>query len=103
MHNVTGRRRRIGYNGDTRVPYARAGWEDARNGRPWDYALVDNAKSPACGVAYETARFRVIALITEGNKVPAWNAVTVPPRIHAAITQANAINKEARNNGVQYW
>lgn len=102
--NTKGRFRRIGYRGDIRVPYAQAGWEDARNGRPFDYRFVDTAPDPAAAQSYEIARYRVMALREARLNVPAWNSTrAVPPAIHAAITLTASLNRMSRESDGGYW
>ena len=72
MANIPHKTRRLGYAGDPRVPFAWAGWNDALAGRPLDYYLLDCAPSPVCAHAYETARYRVMALRDAG--LPVWSA-----------------------------
>ena len=98
--NVSGPTRKIGYKGDARLPYARAGWQDALHGYPFDYSLIDAAPSPAMAHAYESARLRVLILKMSGLPVPKWNSPNgVPPKVREAIARANALNGEARLNG----
>jgi hypothetical protein len=105
MLNQGGRKKRIGYRGDGRVPYARQGWEDARLGRPFDYALLDRATDRAFAAAYETMRLRVLALRDAGLTVPQWkSSKSVPPVIHGALTRTAEMNKAGREDaGRSYW
>lgn len=105
MLNQGGRKKRIGYRGDGRVPYARQGWEDARQGRPFDYALLDRAADRAFAAAYETMRLRVLALRDAGMTVPQWKSEkSVPPVIHGALTHSGELNKACRKaDGRGYW
>jgi hypothetical protein len=97
-------KRKLGFQNDTRVPFARAGWNDALHGRPFDYALVDNAPDQACALAYETARLRVMALQAHGERVPAWRAANIGPKIREAITTAGLMNKAHRIHGTGgFW
>jgi hypothetical protein len=94
----------IGYRGDPRITYAHAGWEDARQGKPFDYNLVDSAPRPDQAHAYENNRLRVFALMAKGHKITKWNvAEKVPPKIKAAITLANNINMQSRIEGTGFW
>ena len=79
--------------GDYRTPYIRAGWEDARKGVPFDYALVDRAVNHHAGMAYETARQLVLALRLAGEKIPAWRSQNVTPTISEAMRTAALVNK----------
>jgi hypothetical protein len=89
--NNSNRRRVLGYAGDARLPFAQRGWEDARLGRPFDYAFVDAAPAMAQATAYELARFRVMALRDSGHSVPAWRkAEVVPSLVRRAMRAANA-------------
>ncbi|MFN7640459.1 MAG: hypothetical protein ACK5PR_01790 [bacterium] len=98
--NITGAKRRIGYKGDLRVPYAFAGWNDALHNRPFNYSMVDSAPSSYLAIAYESARLRVLALRMAGIPVPKWNTPSsVPPRVHGAFSQATELNKAARIHG----
>lgn len=104
MANIPYQTRRLGFAGDPRVPFAWAGWNDALAGRPFDYYLIDRAPTPACAQAYETARYRVLALRDAGLTVPRWNSMkTVPPAIHAAISLTNSFQVMARAEGTAYW
>lgn len=104
MTNTPYKTRRLGFTGDVRVPFSWAGWNDAMQGRPMDYKLLDRALSPACAHAYETARLRVLALRAAGLPVPRWNSVKhVPPAIHAAISLTNSFNAMARAEGAGIW
>lgn len=95
---------RLGYAGDPRVPFAWAGWNDARDGKPMDYYLLDRAPTPACAHAYETYRYRVMALRNAGLPIPAWKSMkSVPPAIHAAIALSGSLNKMSRDEGAGYW
>ena len=102
--NVLYKTRRLGYAGDPRVPFAWAGWNDALNGKPMDYYLLDRAPSMACAHAYETARFRVMALRDAGLTPPRWNSMkSVPGAIHAALSLSNSLQVMSRNEGAPYW
>lgn len=102
--NVPYKTRRLGYAGDPRVPFAWAGWNDALNGKPMDYYLLDRAPSMACAHAYETARFRVMALRDVGLTAPRWNSMkSVPGAIHAALSLSNSLQVMSRNEGTPYW
>lgn len=102
--NTVGRKVRLGFRGDVRVPYAQAGWEDARNGRPFDYRFVDTAPNAAAAQSYEVARYRVMALREADLAVPAWNSTrAVPPAIYAAIALAKSFNRMSREKGGGYW
>lgn len=104
MANIPHKTRRLGYAGDPRVPFAWAGWNDALAGRPIDYLLLDRAPTPVCAHAYETARFRVLALRDAGLTVPRWNSMkSVPPAIHAALSLTNSLQVMARAEGNAYW
>ena len=104
MANVTHKTRRLGYAGDIRVPFAWAGWNDALKGWPMDYYLIDKAPSVSCAQAYETARFRVMALRDAGLPVPRWNSMkSVPPAIHAALSLSNSLQRMAMDEGAGYW
>ena len=102
MSNVSGTSRSsLKAKNDPRVPYCHAGWEDARNGRPFNYALVDAAPTKARAYAYELGRCRVILLKSLNLAVPAWNAnTTVPPKVAAAIKLATSINVDCKRQGV---
>ena len=103
IKNTGGRKRRVGFKGDVRTPYARRGWEDARQGRPFDYALVDRIDS-YCAGSYELMRLRVMALIDAGFNVPRWNTnATMPPAVHGAMDRAMEINAASRRDGICYW
>lgn len=99
MLNGGNSKKPLGGKSDPRVPYSRAGWNDARDGRPYDYALCDRAPSRECAVSYETARLRVMALRAYGERVPAWRAASVAPAIRHAMTTANLMNKAHRELG----
>jgi hypothetical protein len=99
LYNTGSRKRSLGGLDDPRVPYSRAGWNDAREGRPYDYALCDRAPSPDCATAYEIARLRVMALRAHGERVPAWRAAGLGPAIRESITTANRMNKAHRESG----
>lgn len=102
--NIPHKTRRLGYAGDPRVPFAWAGWNDALNGKTMDYYLLDHAPSPACAQAYETARYRVMALRDAKLNVPRWNSMkSVPPAIHAALSLTNSLQAMARDEGAAYW
>jgi hypothetical protein len=102
--NVPYKTRRLGFAGDPRVPFAWAGWNDARDGKPMDYYLIDRAPTVACAQAYETARLRVMALRDAGLPVPRWNSMkAVPPAIHAALSLTNSLQAMARDEGAAYW
>lgn len=102
--NVPYKTRRLGFAGDPRVPFAWAGWNDALNGKPLDYYLLDRAPTPACAQAYETARYRVMALRDAKLNVPRWNSMkVVPPAIHAALSLTNSLQAMARDEGAPYW
>jgi hypothetical protein len=102
--NVPYKTRRLGFAGDPRVPFAWAGWNDALNGKPLDYYLLDRAPTPACAQAYETARYRVMALRDAKLTVPRWNSMkVVPPAIHAALSLTNSLQAMARDEGAPYW
>jgi hypothetical protein len=102
--NVPHKTRRLGYAGDPRVPFAWAGWNDARDGKPMDYYLIDRAPTVACAQAYETARLRVMALRDAGLPVPRWNSMkAVPPAIHTALSLANSLNRMNLKEGKGYW
>ena len=104
MTNVPYKTRRLGFAGDPRVPFAWAGWNDALNGKPMDYYLLDRAPSVACAQAYETARFRVMALRDAKLPVPRWNSMkSVPPAIHAALSLSNSLQRMAMDEGTGYW
>ena len=104
MTNKGNRKRALGYKSDPRVPYARAGWNDALAGRPYDYALCDRAPSSDCAQAYETARLRVLALQAHGERVPAWRAAGLGPAVRAAMLTANLMNKAHRMHGTGgFW
>jgi len=102
--NVPYKTRRLGYAGDPRVPFAWAGWNDAMSGKPMDYYLLDRAPSVACAHAYETARFRVIALRDAKLPVPRWNSMkSVPGAVHAALSLTNSLQVMACSEGAPYW
>lgn len=104
MANKSSGKQRLGFAGDPRVPFSWAGWNDALNGKPMDYYLLDRAPSVACAQAYETARFRVMALRDAGLTVPRWNSMkTVPPAIHAALSLTNSLNVMNLKEGTGYW
>lgn len=104
MINVPYKTRRLGFANDRRVPFAWAGWNDALLGRPMDYHLIDRAPTPACAQAYETSRFRVMALRDAGLPIPRWNSMkSVPPAIHAALSLANSLQRMAMDEGACYW
>ena len=104
MINKSSGKQRLGFAGDPRIPFAWAGWNDALAGRPMDYYLLDRAPTPVCAHAYETARFRVMALRDAGLTVPRWNAMkSVPPAIHAALSLTNSLQVMARAEGKPYW
>ena len=104
MPNSGNAKKPLGDKSDPRVPYSRAGWNDALHGRPYDYALCDRAPSPACAKAYETARLRVMALRAYDERVPAWRAISVVPAIRQAMTTANLMNKAHRELGTGgFW
>ena len=103
MNRKTGHSK-LGFAGDHRVPYSHRGWEDARNGVPFDYRFADNAARRDCALAYETARYRVLTLQQHGIKVPQWNDNTcVPTRVRSVIKKACEINQTASDNGNCYW
>lgn len=79
--------------GDYRTPYIRAGWEDARKGLPFNYALVDRAINHHAGMGYETGRQLVLALRIAEQPVPAWRAQSVTPTISEAMRTAALVNK----------
>ena len=98
--NISGPKSRIGYKGDARLPYARAGWQDALHGYPFDYSLIDAVQSPQLAQAYESFRLRALILKMAGVPVPKWDSPNgVPPKVREAIARANDLNKEARLNG----
>ena len=101
MSNVPGTiRNGLKSKGDKRLPYCQAGWEDARNGRPFNYELTDRV-SRVYGHAYELARHRVITLKALNIAVPAWNAAnSLPPKVSAAIKKATSINVDCKRQGV---
>jgi hypothetical protein len=99
MNNTGHKKRPLGGISDPRIPYSRAGWNDARDGRPFDYALCDRASSSDCAKAYETARLRVLALRAYGERVPAWRAAGLGPAIRDAMTTTNLMNKAHRELG----
>lgn len=102
--NIPYKTRRLGYADDPRVPFAWAGWNDALHGKPIDYYLLDRAPNPACAFAYETARYRVMALRDAKLTVPRWNSMkSVPPAIHAALSLTNSLQIMARDEGTPYW
>lgn len=104
MSNTGHRKAPLGNKSDPRVPYSRAGWNDALQGRPYDYALCDRAPSSDCAKAYETARLRVMALQAYGERVPAWRAAGLGPAVRAAMTTANLMNKAHRELGTGgFW
>lgn len=73
MKNTSDTTRKLGFRGDPRVAFAQAGWSDAREGRPINYRLLDQAEFYCQAQAYETARFRVMALREAGLPIPAWH------------------------------
>jgi len=79
--------------GDYRTPYVRAGWESARKGEAFDYALIDSAVNQWAASAYETGRQIVLALRIAGEAVPAWRVKSVTPAIAEAMRTAALINK----------
>ena len=102
--NKSNNKARLGFAGDPRVPFAWAVWNDAREGKPMDYYLIDRAPHPACAAANETARYRVMALRKAGLPIPAWKSMkSVPPMIHSAYTLSNSLNKMSRDEGAGYW
>ena len=102
--NKSNNKARLGYAGDPRVPFAWAGWNDAREGKPMDYYLIDRAPHPACAFAYETARFRVMALRDAKLTVPRWNSMkSVPGAVHAALSLTNSLQVMSLNEGTPYW
>ena len=104
MTNTNNKKRQLGFRGDPRVAFAQSGWSDAREGRPINYRLLDQAEFHYQAQAYETARFRVMALREAGLPVPVWRSTkTVPPTIHAAINLANSFNSMSRKEGAGYW
>ena len=95
-----GRRKRpLSREGDSRTPYARAGWNDARLGVPFNYALVDRAPR-ALGIAYERARSEVIRARLLGIAVPAWNASSIPSRIFGTKNALAEIQKGEAAEGI---
>ena len=92
-HNTQARPVTLKTHGDYRTPYIRAGWEDARKGAPFDYALVDRACNHHAGMAYETARQLVLALRLAGERIPAWRSHNVTPTISEAMRTAALVNK----------
>jgi hypothetical protein len=104
MYNTGSGKRPLGGTGDPRVPYFRAGWNDARDGRPYDYALCDRAPSSDCAKAYETARLRVLALRACGERVPAWRAAGLGPAVRKAMSISSDLNKAHRELGAGgFW
>jgi len=103
MSNISSIKRKLGFSGDPRTSYAQAGWQDALNGRPINYRLLDSGDRFQA-MAYETARYRVLALRAAGLTVPNWNSArTVPPAVRAAIALANSYNAMGRRDGEGYW
>lgn len=103
IKNISGRKQRVGFKNDLRTPYARQGWEDARQGRPFDYQLVDRADR-FCAGAYETMRLRVLALRDAGHDIPRWlTDRTMPPRVTGLVNEAGVLNRGSRENGLGYW
>lgn len=97
------RKQRLSREGDSRTPFARAGWNDARLGYPFDYTLVDRA-SRALGVAYERARSEVIRARQLGLTVPAWNASSIPSRVFALKNALAELQKaEAAEGTPRGW
>jgi hypothetical protein len=69
-----------------------------------DYYLIDRAPHRACAAAYETARYRVMALRDAGLTVSRWKSMqSVPPMIHSAYILSNSLNKMSRDEGAGYW
>lgn len=74
--------------GDKRLPAARAGWEDARNGRPFDPLWVDHPSRAMAGV-YENWRMRAVEARSYGVPLPAWRTLgAVPSLVWAAFASA---------------
>ena len=94
------RKRSIKSPFDERFLFLRAGWQDARENKPFDYKIVDKGNAPQA-MAYESSRLRVLILKESGMAVPAWNALNcVPSRVQAAIQAANRLNEAARGTGL---
>lgn len=90
--------------GDHRLPYARQGWEDARQGLPMDYDLIGRVRMSR-GASYEQNRMQVLALRANGLPVPTWNATgMVPSVVRAAKLRAMMLNQRERdaNRGGYY-
>ncbi len=92
-NDKNGRAERLKARGDYRTPYIRAGWESARKGQPFDYALIDSAVNQWAASAYETGRQIVLALRLAGEPVPAWRAQSVTPTIQTAMQTAALVNR----------
>lgn len=104
MANRPNLKQALGFAGDPRVPFAWAGWNDALAGRPMDYYLIDRAPNAACAIAYEVARYRVMALRDAGLPVPKWRSMkTLPPAILSAVQLANSFNAMDRGENRGYW
>lgn len=98
MTNLSNKRAKLGYPGDNRVPYHRQGWNDAREGKPFDYAMADSAL-PSHGAAYELGRLWALTALCEGERVPAWKADNVPSAVRAVRVRMERLNKSLRDAG----
>lgn len=78
--NSTNRASFLEKSGDPRLPYVRAGYEDVRTGRPFDYAFVDRAAASALGKSYEFGRLMALTALLAGWRVPAWGKTDPIPR-----------------------